>query len=98
MQWTFAAEPKTEYCGGNGEGKDNSKGGRPSPHPRIRHGFSLSARPADLAFTLEPPTVEVQLASEFALDGRKVITLGFNYTSKSTADILKSIAMFPATT
>jgi len=50
---------------------------------------------------LQSCTSEVQLADEFALDGRKVIlidTPGFDDTSKSDTDILKMIAAFLATT
>jgi len=46
-------------------------------------------------------TAEVQLADEFALDGRQVIlvdTPGFDDTNKSDTDILKLIAAFLATT
>ena len=50
--------------------------------------------------SLESCTAEVQLANEFALDGRKVTlidTPGFDDTSKSDTDVLKMIAAFLAT-
>jgi len=54
-----------------------------------------------IGMDLESCTAEVQLADEFALDGRQVIlidTPGFDDTSKSDTDILKLIAAFLATT
>ena len=50
---------------------------------------------------LESCTAEVQLSSEFILDGRPVVlidTPGFDDTSKSDTDILKLIAFFLAET
>jgi len=50
---------------------------------------------------LESCTPEVQLANEFALDGRRVIlidTPGFDDTTKSDTEVLKNIATFLATT
>jgi len=50
---------------------------------------------------LESCTPEVQLANEFALDGRQVVlidTPGFDDTTKSDTEILKNIAAFLATT
>ena len=49
---------------------------------------------------LESCTAEIQLADEFALDGRQVVlidTPGFDDTTKSDTDILKMIAGFLAT-
>jgi predicted GTPase len=50
---------------------------------------------------LESCTAEVQLANEFTLDGRRVVlidTPGFDDTTKSDTDILRTIATFLATT
>ena len=49
---------------------------------------------------LKSCTAEVQLSNEFTLDDRRIVlidTPGFDDTSKSDTDILKTIAAFLAT-
>ena len=51
--------------------------------------------------SIESPTAEIQSADEFTLDGRSVTlidTPGFDDTSESDADVLKTIAAYLAAT